>query len=345
MNQSTARKTVKASPSPANTSHLQLHSSDNLFSWEQRIGYLKQFGEHSQHFTALQSDMQYFDMPGVGYIAYAMHLGRCMVLGDPVTAAGDQQRIISRFLEKHRNATFVQVSEPIAEYLHGAAGFYGTQFGSELLVPIQDWSTGGKSRKVIRSAVNMARKQGITIAESETKLDADKASELWLQSRKTTREIRYLIRPTDMEYAEGSRYFYAWKDDQPIGFAYFDPKYRDGKVVGYLPNISRACESFRQGLFYAIMVHAIDTFRSEGLDHVDLGLSPLAIDPDPKPYESNVTRKVFDLTYHYCFHYNCKGVHFTKQRFGGKWSRTYLCHRNTLPVVDMWRLLRLTRVF
>lgn len=323
---------------------LQIHSSDNLFSWEQRIEYLKLYGNHSQHFTGLQADMQYFDVPGAGYLAYARHLGRSMVLADPVSAVSRQQEVMTRFLEVHRHATFVQVSEANAEFLHRRFGFYGTQFGSELIVPIQDWTTSGKSRKGIRKAVNQAQKSGITVSESATKLDVEAVSARWLKTRKARSEIRYLVRPADMEYAEGCRYFYAWKDGEPIGFAYFDPKYQDGRVVGYLPNISRGSEEFRQGLFYTIMVHAMDVFRGEGIDHIDLGLSPLALDPDPKPYESGITRKVFELTYKICFHYNCKGIHFTKQRFGGHWSRTYLCHRNALPVVDMWRLLRLTRV-
>lgn len=327
------------------TPQLRVCSANNLFSFEERIEYLKQRGQHSQHFTALQPGMQYFDVPGSGYVAFAVHSRRCMVLGDPVCDDSQLNHVLRRFLEANPNASFVQVSEAVAKFLHREFGYYGTQFGQELKVPLRDWSTAGKDRKVIRKAVNQAGNRGIIVVESPVELPATDVSSKWLETRKTRREIAYLVRPADMAYRENCRYFYAWQNNCLIGFAYFDPAYRDGKVVGYLPNVSRGCESFRQGLFYVIIAEAIAKFQSEGIEYLDLGLCPLAMDDQPQDFESRLLRNVFGLTYRFCFHYNCKGVHFTKQRFGGDWTRTYFCHRNALPVVDIWRLLRLSRIF
>ena len=41
----------------------------------QRVGFLKKYGTHSQSFSTLQPGMQYFDVPGVGYIAYMRKWG------------------------------------------------------------------------------------------------------------------------------------------------------------------------------------------------------------------------------------------------------------------------------
>ena len=337
--------TVVESPSPQRVNSLKLHSSDNLFSWDQRIDYLKQFGSHSQHFTALQSGMQYFDVPGIGYQAFMQKWGRCMVLGDPVAAVEDHRQFLEEFLAKHHNSSFIQVSEANAGYLHETHGYYGTQFGKELKVPLADWSISGKSKKCIRKAINQAGEQGISVVESPTELNVDEVSAHWLGTRKTrNREILFMVRPRKMAYTENCRYFYAMKDGSPIGFAYFDPAYENGKIVSYLPNISRGCPSFKQGLFYTIMAHAIDIFRAEGIQWLDLGLNPLALDDTCKKHECRIVRSVFGWTFKHCLHYNFSGLHFTKQRFGGDWRPTFYCHKKVLPAVDMARMLKLSRV-
>ena len=38
-------------------------------SFAERVGYLKQYGVHSQSFSTLQPGMKYFDVPGIGYVA------------------------------------------------------------------------------------------------------------------------------------------------------------------------------------------------------------------------------------------------------------------------------------
>src|SRR5690554_7502963 len=56
------------------------------FTFSERVSYLKRFGGHSQSFSTLQPDMQYFDVPDVGYMAYRRKWGATIVLSDPVCA-------------------------------------------------------------------------------------------------------------------------------------------------------------------------------------------------------------------------------------------------------------------
>ena len=49
-------------------------------------------------------------------------------------------------------------------------------------------------------------------------------SENWIKTRKVkSQEIRFLIRPLLMPYSEGVRSFYAYVEDKPVGFIFFDP--------------------------------------------------------------------------------------------------------------------------
>ena len=59
------------------------------FTFTERVGFLKKYGTHSQSFSTLQPGMQYFDVPGMGYIAYMRKWGGTFVLSDPVCAPED----------------------------------------------------------------------------------------------------------------------------------------------------------------------------------------------------------------------------------------------------------------
>jgi NADPH-dependent 2,4-dienoyl-CoA reductase/sulfur reductase-like enzyme len=63
----------------------------------------------------------------------------------------------------------------------------------------------------------------------------------------------------------------------PSGFIFFDPIYENGEVIGYVPNISRASESFPLGIFYTLMAKVFEQFKAEGIPYIFLGLFPLAL--------------------------------------------------------------------
>ena len=126
--------------------------------------------------------------------------------------------------------------------------------------------------------------------------DVRRISDAWIRTRRCkNNEIRFLIRPMIVDYREGTRYFYAYRDDEAVGFVFFDPLYRDGRLAGYVPNISRSSANFRQGLWYALMAHALGVFREVGVQYVDLGLVPLQLDGGVEPATSeivpNLTRR------------------------------------------------------
>jgi lysylphosphatidylglycerol synthetase-like protein (DUF2156 family) len=311
-----------------------------------RVACLKQFGSHSMAFSTLQPDMSYFDVPGVGYIAYARHWGLRFVLADPVCAPQHRGQMLDRFMAEYPNAVFAQVSKPVVDHLHHHFGYYGTQFGSESKVDLATWSVRGAKKQVIRTAVNQARNQGIEIRESGFDTDAKKISEAWIRTRRCkNNEIRFLIRPMLIDYREGTRYFYAYHHGEAVGFVFFDPIYLNGKLVGYVPNISRSSANFKQGLWYALMVHAMEIFKAEGVPYLDLGLVPLMMADGIEPQESRLLRGMMSMIRERMdFLYNFRGLEFAKSRFQGTVEKTYCCHRNAVPGLAMFAMFRLTRI-
>lgn len=316
------------------------------FSFGERVGFLKKFGTHSQSFSTLQPGMQYFDVPGVGYIAYMRKWGGTFVLSDPVCAPGDFGKLLESFHQRFPNASYIQVSKPVVDFLHLRFGLYGTQFGSESRIDLGQWSLSGKKKQILRTALNQAEKNGITVMERFSDDHTREISEAWIRTRKCkSNEIRFLIRPMEMEYRENERHFYAYQDGKAVGFIYFDPIYRNNEIISYVPNISRANADFRQGIFYTLMAHAMDVFKAEGVPYLDLGLIPLSLDATTEHQESRLLKRLLHGLYEKGnFLYNFKGLEFTKSRFRGDNFKTYCCHKRSIPALEFLAMFKLTRL-
>ncbi|SNB57229.1 Uncharacterized conserved protein [Marinobacter sp. es.042] len=316
------------------------------FTFTERVGFLKKYGTHSQSFSTLQPGMQYFDVPGMGYIAYMRKWGATFVLSDPVCAPEDFGNLLENFHQRFPNASYIQVSKPVVDFLHLRFGLYGTQFGSESRIDLGRWSLSGKKKQILRTALNQAEKNGITVKERFSDDHTREISEAWIRTRKCkSNEIRFLIRPMEMDYRENERHFYAYQDGKAVGFIYFDPIYRNNEIISYVPNISRANADFRQGIFYTLMAHAMDVFKAEGVPYLDLGLIPLSLDPATEHQESRLLKGLLHGLYEKGnFLYNFKGLEFTKSRFRGEKFKTYCCHKRSIPALEFLAMFKLTRL-
>ncbi|MEQ5817324.1 DUF2156 domain-containing protein [Marinobacter sp. NFXS11] len=316
------------------------------FTFTERVGFLKKYGTHSQSFSTLQPGMQYFDVPGMGYIAYMRKWGATFVLSDPVCAPEDFGNLLESFHQRFPNASYIQVSKPVVDFLHLRFGLYGTQFGSESRIDLGRWSLSGKKKQILRTALNQAEKNGITVKERFSDDHTREISEAWIRTRKCkSNEIRFLIRPMEMDYRENERHFYAYQDGKAVGFIYFDPIYRNNEIISYVPNISRANADFRQGIFYTLMAHAMDVFKAEGVPYLDLGLIPLSLDPATEHQESRLLKGLLHGLYEKGnFLYNFKGLEFTKSRFRGERFKTYCCHKRSIPALEFLAMFKLTRL-
>ncbi|MDN6318515.1 MAG: DUF2156 domain-containing protein [Marinobacter sp.] len=316
------------------------------FTFAERISYLKQFGAHSQSFSTLQEGMEYFDAPGLGYVAYMRKWGCIFVLSDPVCAPENFGEILEQFHKRYPNASYIQVSKSVVDFMHLRFGLYGTQWGSESRINLGKWSLSGKKKQILRTALNQAEKCGITVQERFSDDHTREISEAWIRTRKCkSNEIRFLIRPMEMEYRENERRFYAYQDGKAVGFIYFDPIYRNNEIISYVPNISRANANFRQGVFYTLMAHAMEAFKAEGVPYLDLGLIPLSLDSTTEHQESPILKRILHSLYNRGNSlYNFKGLEFTKSRFRGDNFKTYCCHKRGLPAWEFLVMFKLTQI-
>ncbi len=319
----------------------------DVFSFEERMTYMKKYGSHCMSFSTLQPGMRFFDVPGKGFIAYMQKWGSQLVLSDPICHEKDREAVIRRFLDAYPSSGFVQVTEPVARLIHERFGFYATQFGIETVIDLEKWKLSGKKKQILRTSLNQAQKRGIVIRENPAETRHHQLSKEWMATRKIkNREIGFLIRPMVMDHENDTRKFFAYQGDELIGFVFFDPIYKDGEIISYVPNISRFSHSFKQGIFYCLLVHAIDTFKAEGLGEVNLGLSILVLDQELAAHEAKLLKKIEHLIFKYGnFIYNFKGIAFTKSRFQGKTNKFYCVHKWRFPAVKLLTMFKVANVF
>jgi phosphatidylglycerol lysyltransferase len=94
-----------------------------------------------------------------------------------------------------------------------------------------------------------------------------------------------------------------------------------------------------------MMVHAMEVFKAEGVEYVDLGLIPLMLSDEIEPQESRPLRFFQRRIYAWGNSlYNFKGLQFAKSRFQGQVVKTYCCHRSLLPSISMLAMFRMTRL-
>ena len=322
------------------------------FSPAQRLEYVEQFGSHALAYSTLHGGMSYVDVPEVGFIAYREYRGTRFALGDPVCADHDRDSLITAAFAEHADTYFVQIHSSTAKLLHDRWGLFCTPLGVEAALDPRTWTDKGISKQVLRTARNQAAARGILLA-GRKEVDCDPkeletASQNWLQTRRVaTRELAFLARPMQIAPHAAIMRYVAAKESRVIGFVIFDPIFLNRKVIGYTPSISRSDPTFKQGLYYALMLRAIADFKQHAsLRVLNLGLLPLsALGSNMTPHSSRLAGQFLTAVYTFGNRfYNFKGIEFTKTRFGGEQVPVYFSHRRRLPVTAVWAVMRLSRV-
>ena len=299
-------------------------------------------------FSSLQPHIKYFDVYDVGYISYTSFYGKIFVLSNPICDEKNIESILGLFLDYFPRAFFVQIGKNIVDILHEKYGFYGTNCGQETRILLNAWNLSGRKKNVLRTAINNANLENISIHEENKLLEQTHSISIkWLKTRRRkAKEIRFLIRPLTMPHQKDVRYFYAYSNEQPIGFVFFDPIYSQDKILGYVPNISRSCIQFKSGLWYVIMAFALNKFKEEGVEFVDLGIMPMDFKTEIQYFECKITRILIEKLYQYgSFFFNFKGLKFAKSRFQGTSSNVFYGHKNSLPIFSILILSRFARFF
>ena len=323
------------------------------------FSYLKQYGNHCMAYTSLEPEMEYFEVSGVGYIAFIRFKHwfwawkeRTIVLADPICDVENYPQMITMFIEKHPNVIFVEASKALASTLN-EMGYQVNQFGIETEIPVTDFNLNGKHRAKLRQWRNKCKREGVIVKEEliENCTNQDEINALskaWLKN-KGGRAFGFLVRPLREKNEPDVRYFWAFNNDKLIALAVFDPIYKNGKVVAYYHNMDRINDDAPHGTSATIILSAIETFKQEGLEFVSLGMSPLCLQRgmvnEFKSYH-HFTRQSFWYAFEKLnFFYPFKGNASHKNKFNGIKKPIYISSTNGTNLKEIFVMMKAMGVF
>jgi lysylphosphatidylglycerol synthetase-like protein (DUF2156 family) len=241
---------------------------------------LREYGNFALAYSAtFQAGLDYFGDED-GFLAYKQVGSTAFVLANPLAPIGDCEDLIRSFLRERSDVCFWQASRPVAKILE-KIGFCVNEMGTETRIELSGYDFDGPKKRNFRRALNRAASGSYTIAErSVTSLDREElqtVSERWRQTREVkNREMTFLTRPAILDDEVDVRKFFTFDHKGSLqAFAFFDPIYKGGEVVGYLCSAKRRLPEADTLVGYAILHRAIRTFQKEGRAILSLGLSPL----------------------------------------------------------------------
>lgn len=318
--------------------------------WELLSGFLKQHGRQALAYASLQDKMEYY-IDEHGYIAFVSirhpvfaPRGKRIVLADPIAAFTDYPKILRGFLDNHPHAAFVYISEECADALK-ALKFKVNCFGLDNILPIQTYNTQGnwKEYDLAKRARNEVKREQLRIEEVDInkvdKLGLEAISKRWLGHKiLNDREIWVYARKPVYEPEPDVRKFVAWnRENEIVGYVFYDPIYSGGKVIGYCNNTTRTDEQRYGKLHAAINMIAMDQFRREGLEQLNIGIAPFYGLDKGKYNDDYMTKAFFELNWKYGNQmYNFKGLCSHKLKYHGELIPRYYASNSLMPSNDVY---------
>jgi lysylphosphatidylglycerol synthetase-like protein (DUF2156 family) len=305
--------------------------------WALLSPHLRRHGREALAYATLQQGMEYF-VHDLGYIAFTTVTHpvfswkpKRIVLSDPMCAPGDMRELVSDFLKTNPRAVFAVISEGCASVLR-ELGFKANTVGYEPELAIQNYNTAGnwKDLDMIKRARNEAKREGITIREVDIttipRNELDALSSKWIGGKKVNdREIWVYARRPVYSHEQDVRKFVAFnKEGTAIGYAFYDPMYRDGKIFGYSANTVRCDEQKYGRLATAVHMTAMDVFKPEGIEVFNLLMCPFTKLSGGVYNDDFATKMFFWISERYGNEiYNFKGLAFHKSKYRGTERSVY----------------------
>jgi lysylphosphatidylglycerol synthetase-like protein (DUF2156 family) len=314
-----------------------------------RLRALRKYGNFALAYSAaFQPGLDYFGGEE-GLLAYKQVGSTAFVLANPLAPIGGCEDLIRSFVSQRSDVCFWQASRPVAKILE-KIGFCVNEMGTETRIELGGYDFDGPRKRNFRRGLSRAALSSYTIAErSVTSLDRGElqaVSERWRQTRGVKdREMTFLTRPAILDDEIDVRKFFAFDHKGDLqAFAFFDPIYKGGDVVGYLCSAKRRLPEADTLVGYAILHRAIRTFQDEGKVILSLGLSPLCGIEDKELSSNRLVSFGFRAVYHSRLFnkliYPLQGFAAHKGAFCGSTEQTYCAFKRGLALSQLVKMPR-----
>jgi len=307
---------------------------ENGLSLAQRQSLISQYGTQSSAYFNLQDNVQHFGTQQLGFVSYYVKkmLGKPynIAFTRPICAAEKFDELIQALEEHTRRPTiFMAVDQSCADALI-KRGYSCNDMGVEYFIDIPSYEIKGKEMKYLRWAANFGHR-GFEVKEQDwDEIDPHLVEKISLEWRQTkavkARELRLITRPPEFKDTWEVRKFFCYHNGELVGYVFFDPFFKDGKIVGYTANILRGRHDIKpNGFLDFTILEAIKTFKNESIPTLSLGLTPLH---DLQPHENEISwiRHLQNFMYRRCsFIYAFQALAYHKTRYRPQEVKWFQC--------------------
>jgi len=145
------------------------------------------------------------------------------------------------------------------------------------------WTTTGKRKQDVRTAVNRARREGITATWSSwqdlppsTARQIEAISEEWVSERELP-EMGFTLGGVDEMRDPAVRTLVAQDaTGRVLAVTSWLPSHREGRVVGWTLDVMRRTEAAPNGVMEFLVASAAERMRDDGVERLSLSAAPLA---------------------------------------------------------------------
>lgn len=314
---------------------------------DKRKSDLKKYGSSSLSYLTLSKDLSSFSGDSwKGYFAYKEFMKSAVILSDPVVQEGKinaaVKDLISFFSKNKKHIAFFLATDRIVEILR-TNGFKTFYFGKEAVVDLDKFDISGKKGWSIRSSVNFAKRNNMTVEEYNYKEMRDlniekgikKVSDEWCKTKKEP-ELDFAFGHVNFDEYKEIRYFICKYECRIVGFITYYPIY--GINSYYLDMTRRSMDSPR-GVIDFLHVESFNILKKEGVKKIFIGLAPMSFFNSNSNTENNkfpnllfFFKPLFEIIY------PAKSELFYKKKFATDWESNYICFYPRVSIRSLFSL-------
>lgn len=301
---------------------------------------LKKYGGSTMSWMITWENNQYaFTKDGEGVIGYQRPAGTVIALADPVCAPEKLSETIREFTTMAENSARIPCWFSVTEATASIArdmGWRTLQIAEDTIIDLPTLAFKGKPWQDIRSALNRAKKEGITFRLTTLKdepfavvAQVRAISEEWVGD-KGLPEMGFTLGSVEEALDPEVRVALAIDDAGSVhGVLSWLPVFGDGDAMrGWtLDVMRRRDDGFRPCIEFLIASSAL-AFKAEGADILSLSGAPLARATDDSGEVDSMDRMLDMLGAAMEPFYGFRSLHAFKMKFQPRYEPVYMCFRD-----------------
>lgn len=325
---------------------------------------LVELGGNTMSFmTTWPNNHYWFSPSGQSAIAYRLSYGIALTLTGPFGNTSEYTQDLRSFIQlceqNSWSPAFYAVHEESRQALE-KLGFTAIKVGTDMLVNPNEWQTRGKKWQDIRTAINKAKRDGITDvlctynqAPLEVQQQIVEISEEWAEL-KALPEMKFTLGGLEELRDERVKILYAQDESgNVLGVTSWMPTYRNHRIIGWTLDFMRHRTDSPNGIMELLIARMAERLRDEGLENpesavefMSLSAAPLAgigehdLDEhglgETEPQSANVINHALEMMSDILEPaYGFKSLYFFKKKFQPTANPVYVCYLDSAKLAQI----------